>query len=55
MVFRNKLTIGTLVAFYSLLVQLFDPLSMAMELYSRPNAPLPASVKFRLSSGSSQR
>src|SRR6267143_1401154 len=35
MVFRNKLTIGTLVAFYSLLVQLFDPLSMAMEMYSR--------------------
>jgi ABC-type multidrug transport system fused ATPase/permease subunit len=35
MVFRDKLTIGTLVAFYSLLVQLFDPLSMAMEMYSR--------------------
>jgi ABC-type multidrug transport system fused ATPase/permease subunit len=35
LVFRNKLTIGTLVAFYSLLVQLFDPLSMAMEMYSR--------------------
>src|SRR6266478_6601840 len=35
MVFRNKLTIGTLVAFYSLLVQLFDPLSVAMEMYSR--------------------
>ncbi len=35
MVFRNKLTIGTLVAFYSLLVQLFDPLSTAMEMYSR--------------------
>src|SRR3979490_1078251 len=35
MVFRNKLTIGTLVALYSLLVQLFDPLSMAMEMYSR--------------------
>ena len=35
MVFRSKLTIGTLVAFYSLLVQLFDPLSMAMETYSR--------------------
>ncbi len=35
MVFRNQLTIGTLVAFYSLLVQLFDPLSMAMEMYSR--------------------
>lgn len=35
MVFSGKLTIGTLVAFYSLLVQLFDPLSMAMEMYSR--------------------
>ena len=35
MVFRSKLTIGTLVAFYSLLVQLFDPLSVAMETYSR--------------------
>jgi len=35
MVFRNKLTIGTLVAFYSLLIQLFDPLSTAMEMYSR--------------------
>src|SRR6266478_2740644 len=35
MVFRSKLTIGTLVAFYSLLVQLFDPLSMAMDIYSR--------------------
>lgn len=35
MVFRDKLTTGTLVAFYSLLIQLFDPLSMAMEMYSR--------------------
>jgi ABC-type multidrug transport system fused ATPase/permease subunit len=35
MVFSDKLTIGTLVAFYSLLLQLFDPLSMAMEMYSR--------------------
>jgi ABC-type multidrug transport system fused ATPase/permease subunit len=35
MVFRSALTIGTLVAFYSLLVQLFEPLSMAMETYSR--------------------
>jgi ABC-type multidrug transport system fused ATPase/permease subunit len=35
MVFRDKLTVGTLVAFYSLLTQLFDPLSMAMEMYSR--------------------
>lgn len=35
MVFKHTLTIGTLVAFYSLLVQLFDPLSMAMEMYSR--------------------
>lgn len=35
MVFRTALTIGTLVAFYSLLVQLFEPLSMAMETYSR--------------------
>ncbi len=35
MVFTSKLTIGTLVAFYSLFVQLFDPLSAAMEMYSR--------------------
>jgi ABC-type multidrug transport system fused ATPase/permease subunit len=35
MVFRSALTIGTLVAFYSLLVQLFEPLSVAMETYSR--------------------
>jgi ABC-type multidrug transport system fused ATPase/permease subunit len=35
LVFGNKLTIGTLVAFYSLLIQLFDPLSAAMEMYSR--------------------
>jgi ABC-type multidrug transport system fused ATPase/permease subunit len=35
MVFKDKLTTGTLVAFYSLLVQLFDPLSIAMEMYSR--------------------
>src|ERR1700687_5284684 len=44
MVFRNKLTIGTLVAFYSLLVQLFDPLSMAMEMYSRAQRTL-ASIR----------
>jgi ABC-type multidrug transport system fused ATPase/permease subunit len=35
MVFRSALTIGTLVAFYSLLVQLFEPLTLAMETYSR--------------------
>jgi ABC-type multidrug transport system fused ATPase/permease subunit len=35
LVFRHRLTIGTLVAFYSLLLQLFDPLSAAMEMYSR--------------------
>lgn len=35
MVFRSALTIGTLVAFYTLLVQLFDPLTSAMEMYSR--------------------
>lgn len=35
MVFRNRLTIGTLVAFYSLSLQLFDPLSGAMEMYAR--------------------
>ena len=35
MVFRNQLTIGTLVAFYSLFVQLFEPLTAAMEMYSR--------------------
>ena len=35
LVFRGKLTIGTLVAFYSLLIQLFDPLSTATEMYSR--------------------
>jgi len=46
MVFRSKLTIGTLVAFYTLLVQLFDPLSMAMETYSRASALLRASGRF---------
>lgn len=35
MVFSNKLTTGILVAFYSLLIQLFDPLTTAMEMYSR--------------------
>ncbi|MGB6877157.1 MAG: ABC transporter ATP-binding protein [Candidatus Acidiferrales bacterium] len=35
MVFRRTLTVGTLVAFYALLVQLFDPLTAAMEMYSR--------------------
>jgi ABC-type multidrug transport system fused ATPase/permease subunit len=35
LVFRAELTIGTLVAFYSLLVQLFEPLTTAMEMYSR--------------------
>jgi ABC-type multidrug transport system fused ATPase/permease subunit len=35
MVFHGRLTIGTLIAFYSLLVQLFDPLSTAMEMYAR--------------------
>lgn len=35
MVFRSALTTGTLVAFYSLLVQLFEPLTLAMETYSR--------------------
>ncbi|HVB55116.1 MAG TPA: ABC transporter ATP-binding protein [Candidatus Acidoferrales bacterium] len=35
MVFRGALTVGTLVAFYTLLVQLFDPLAAAMEMYSR--------------------
>jgi len=35
LVFGNRLTIGTLVAFYSLLVQLFEPLGAAMEMYSR--------------------
>ena len=35
MVFRGALTVGTLVAFYTLLVQLFDPLTAAMEMYSR--------------------
>lgn len=35
MVFHGRLTIGTLVAFYSLLVQLFDPLSTSMEMYAR--------------------
>lgn len=35
MVFRERLTTGTLIAFYSLLVQLFDPMSAAMEMYAR--------------------
>ncbi len=35
MVFHGRLTIGTLIAFYTLLVQLFDPLSTAMEMYAR--------------------
>jgi ABC-type multidrug transport system fused ATPase/permease subunit len=35
MVIGGKLTVGTLVAFYGLLTQLFDPLSSAMEMYSR--------------------
>jgi ATP-binding cassette, subfamily B, bacterial len=35
LVFGNKLTIGTLVAFYSLLIQLFDPLGAAMGMYSQ--------------------
>ncbi|MHB8413377.1 MAG: ABC transporter ATP-binding protein [Candidatus Acidiferrales bacterium] len=35
MVFRGQLTTGTLVAFYSLGVQLFEPLSTAMEMYAR--------------------
>lgn len=35
MVFRRTLTIGTLVAFYSLLLELFDPLTTAMEMYAR--------------------
>jgi len=35
MVFRNALTTGTLVAFYSLLIQLFEPLTTAMDMYSR--------------------
>lgn len=35
MVFLGLLTVGTLIAFYSLLLQLFDPLSTAMEMYAR--------------------
>jgi ABC-type multidrug transport system fused ATPase/permease subunit len=35
MVFRRALTIGTLVAFHSLLLELFDPLTTAMEMYAR--------------------
>lgn len=35
MVFDGQLTIGTLVAFYSLVIQLFDPLSTATEMYAR--------------------
>jgi ATP-binding cassette subfamily B protein len=34
-VFCGRLTVGTLVAFYSLLIQLFDPLGALMELYAR--------------------
>jgi ABC-type multidrug transport system fused ATPase/permease subunit len=35
MVFRGVLTVGSLVAFYTLLVELFDPLITAMEMYAR--------------------
>jgi len=35
MVFRGALSIGTLVAFYALLTQIFDPLTAAVEMYSR--------------------
>jgi ABC-type multidrug transport system fused ATPase/permease subunit len=35
MVFQDALTVGTLVAFYTLLVQLFEPLASTMEMYSR--------------------
>lgn len=34
-VLRGELTIGSLVAFYTYLAQLFEPLSSAMELYAR--------------------
>lgn len=35
MVFDRQLTTGTLVAFYGLVIQLFDPLSAATEMYAR--------------------
>jgi ABC-type multidrug transport system fused ATPase/permease subunit len=35
LVLSGNLTVGTLVAFYSLLIQLFDPLSSVAEMYSR--------------------
>ncbi|HEV2615172.1 MAG TPA: ABC transporter ATP-binding protein [Candidatus Acidoferrales bacterium] len=35
LVFRGALTVGTLVAFYTLLVQLFEPLTSTMEMYAR--------------------
>lgn len=35
MTFRGTLSIGTLVAFYALLTQMFDPLAAAVEMYSR--------------------
>ena len=35
MVFRGMLSIGTLVAFYALLTQIFEPLTAAVEMYSR--------------------
>jgi ABC-type multidrug transport system fused ATPase/permease subunit len=35
LVLSGNLTVGTLVAFYSLLIQLFDPLSSVTEMYSR--------------------
>lgn len=35
MVFRSALSIGTLIAFYSLLIELFEPLATAMEMYAR--------------------
>ena len=41
------LSLGSLVAFYSFVTQLFDPLSGAAELYSRAQKLSPASGKCR--------
>jgi len=59
LVFRGALTVGTLVAFYTLLAQLFDPVAQAMEMYSRAQRTF-ASIRqiqgvFKISPGVTQR
>ena len=54
MVFHDELTIGTLIAFYSLFVQLFDPLSTAMEMYARAQRTFSSIRQIRASSKSAR-